>query len=384
MKIKIWDFPTRLFHWSLVGVYIAALFTSRNESLLEYHTAAGYLAIGLVGFRVLWGLTGNRYARFSDFVRGWGEVRSFLSKAAQFKLPRYLGHNPAVGWAVLLILGATVTIAFTGIITYGGEENRGVWAGVFPFGVALIARAIHAWLAYFIVAAIVLHICAALVHDFILKENIILSMITGSKEDAESWGERVSHQRPEEGRSVARLVVYIIVVVACGIGIFYLPPEGRSDPSSIQQPKVLDVKGFAVRVAPDKAWAKECADCHGVFHPTLLPAASWKRIMAGLDDHFGESVPLDGQVKGEIEAFLVSAAAERSTTEASKKMLYSIDGATPVLTRITDVPYWRDKHSDIKEEVFKRPKVVSKSNCAACHPWAESGSFEDRDIQIPD
>jgi len=384
MKIKVWDLPTRLFHWSLVGAFIAALFTSRNESFLEYHVLAGYFILGSVIFRILWGFAGNRYARFSSFVKGFGEVKSFLSQLFKLRLPRYIGHNPAVGWTVLVILGITTAITVTGIITYGGEENRGVFAGLFPFGMAMAARAVHGWLVYCIVAVVVGHVSAALIHDFVLKENIILSMITGTKEDDESWHERVDHLMPEEGHSAPKLVVYLVIVLLGGLAVLYLPPEGRSTPASIHQPRMLDDDGFASRFVVNSAWKNECADCHDAFHPTLLPAASWMKIMAGLDDHFGDAVTLDETARREIEAFLVSASAERSTTEASKKLLYSIDGLPDALIRITDVPYWKEKHSEIKDEVFKRESVVAKSNCSACHPWAEAGSFEDRDISIPE
>ncbi|MBI5886060.1 MAG: cytochrome b/b6 domain-containing protein [Deltaproteobacteria bacterium] len=383
MKIKVWDLPTRLFHWSLVGAYIAALFTSRNESFLEYHVLAGYFIAGCVIFRTLWGFVGNRYARFSSFIKGFGEVRSFLSRLLRLRLPRYIGHNPAVGWMVLVILGITTAITVTGIVTYGGEENRGVFAGLFPFGMGMAARTAHIWLTYCIVAVVAGHVSAALIHDFVLKENIILSMITGAKEDDESWHERVDHLRPEEGHSAAKLAVYLIVVLLGAFAAIYLPPEGRSDPASIRQPRVVDDKGFATRLVVNNAWHAECADCHDAFHPTLLPAASWKKIMAVLGDHFGDTVSLDESKRREIETFLVSASAEHSTTEASKKLLYSLDGAADAPIRITDVPYWKDKHSNIREDVFKRESVSSRSNCSACHPWAEAGSYEDRDISIP-
>lgn len=372
-----------MFHWSLVGAYIAALFTSRNESFLEYHVLAGYFIAGCVIFRTLWGFVGNRYARFSSFIKGFGEVRSFLSRLLRLRLPRYIGHNPAVGWMVLVILGITTAITVTGIVTYGGEENRGVFAGLFPFGMGMAARTAHIWLTYCIVAVVAGHVSAALIHDFVLKENIILSMITGAKEDDESWHERVDHLRPEEGHSAAKLAVYLIVVLLGAFAAIYLPPEGRSDPASIRQPRVVDDKGFATRLVVNNAWHAECADCHDAFHPTLLPAASWKKIMAVLGDHFGDTVSLDESKRREIETFLVSASAEHSTTEASKKLLYSLDGAADAPIRITDVPYWKDKHSNIREDVFKRESVSSRSNCSACHPWAEAGSYEDRDISIP-
>ena len=384
MKVRVWDIPTRLFHWSLVAAYAGVFFTSKNERFLEYHTIAGYVALGLVAFRVLWGFTGNRYSRFRDFVKGYTEVGSFLKKAIRLGFPRYIGHNPAVGWVVVFMLVLTAVIVSTGIVTYGGEENRGVLAGVFSFGAANAARNVHILLADVAIAAIVTHICAALFHDFVMKENIILSMITGTKEDPESWHDRVDHLKPDDAPSAARLAVLIAVTILGGFALVYLPPEGKGEFTGREAVRVFDEKGAPVLIKPDPLWKEECASsCHSGFHPTLLPGASWEKIMGSLADHFGEDVSLDGPARAQILKFLLSASADRSKTEASRKILYSISkGAVPA--RVTETPYWVTKHEDIKEEVFKRKPVISKSNCVACHPGAESGSFEDKDIRIPE
>lgn len=381
--IKVWDLPTRLFHWLLVLAYMGVFYTSYSEWLLEYHTAAGYTALGLVVFRFLWGFTGNHYARFSEFLKGWGDVKSFLRDTVKLKPLRYLGHNPAVGWAVVFMLLSTAIITVTGIIVFSGEENRGFWAGMFTFPAAEFVRSIHVYLAYTMVVVIIGHICAALFHDFILRENIILSMITGTKEDSELWGRRVSHMQSREGRSVARLLVLSLVTIMGGLGLVYLPPGRGSDFSKMRPPKVINEKGYAIGVNMNKIWKEECAtSCHSAFYPSLLPARSWKKILDSLDDHFGDNVTLDEKSRKEILDFLIASSAERSTAESSRKMLYSIR-ANEIPARVTDVAYWKYKHAKISEEVFKRNTIMSKGNCIACHPGAGIGSFEDEDINIP-
>lgn len=382
MKMKIWDLPTRLFHWMLAASFAGAYFTSRSEWLLERHTVFGYIALGLVAFRVLWGFEGNRFARFSEFVKGWGAVKSYIINAARLKPDRYLGHNPAVGWVVIFVLLLTSAICVTGIITYSGEEGRGAFSGLFSFNAAMYAAVIHDLLADLAVAVIVIHICAALFHDFILKENIIISMITGNKEDPESWRERVSHMQPGEGLSRARLAIWIFVAILAGAGLIYLPPEGRKDfKSSVEPRKPAAAKGQAA--GPEEAWKAECASsCHNAFHPMLLPQGSWKKVVSRLNDHFGDNVALDEETKRAVLGYLLENSAEKSGTEASRKILNSLkEGDSP--ERITDTPYWKVKHSEINDEVYKRKSVVSKSNCVACHPGAEAGSFEDKDILIP-
>lgn len=385
MKIRVWDMPTRVFHWALVAVFIVAFISSRNESCLDVHSIAGYLALGLVIFRVLWGFAGNRYARFTDFVRGWTEVSAFISAALRHRRPpRVLGHNPVVGWVVLGMLCVTLILAITGVITYSGEEDLGAFAGLVSFEAATYGHSIHELAAGLIVLMIVVHVFAALIHDFVFRENIILSMITGVKEDEESLCERTSQMAPGEGRSLLTLIVWSVVAVLGGVAIVYLPPVGKTDFSRLQPPGVIDDKGHVSRVLPNGVWEAECAtSCHNGFNPTLLPADSWRRVMAGLDDHFGDNVELDPEINKEILDYMVSASAERSVTEASKKLLHSIGPGAPPL-RITEIPYWKEKHSEIDPKVFEGKSIASRSNCVACHPGSDKGSFEDRDIRIPE
>jgi nitrate/TMAO reductase-like tetraheme cytochrome c subunit len=122
-------------------------------------------------------------------------------------------------------------------------------------------------------------------------------------------------------------------------------------------------EGSPERVPPvtNAATKKECGDCHMAFQPRLLPAESWRRVMSGLKDHFGEDASLDAKLAAEIEAYLVSHAGRG-------------DGA---LTRISDQSWFVRKHRRITPAEWTRPAVKSKANCAACHADAERGVYED-------
>ena len=379
--IRVWDIPTRLFHWLLVAAFGVAYFTSAGESFLEYHTAAGYAALGLVIFRIFWGFIGSTHARFSDFLKGFSTVRSYLSLMVKLKPPRHLGHNPAVGWAVLFMLAMTVFLTATGIVTYSGEEGRGLFASSVGFETGAAFAPLHKYLAWIMLVVIAAHISAALFHDFVLRENLVLTMITGTREDKGSWSHRVAALAPDEGRSKARLALLIAVVVVSAAGAAFLPSkflhfeEGGTG--------VIGPGGIIMEVPLDASWAEECSACHGLFHPTLLPARSWTEIMNTLTDHFGDDASLDTDTASRIENYLAGYAAERSVSEASRKILASIDeGHTPI--SITETGYWERKHSDIKKAVWKRASVADRSNCAACHPGADRGSFEDADIRVPE
>ena len=119
-------------------------------------------------------------------------------------------------------------------------------------------------------------------------------------------------------------------------------------------------------------WQQECSSCHIAYPPSLLPAQSWRKLMAGLDKHFGADASLTPAETQEITDFLVKFASNRWS-----------GAATP--PRITETTGFKRKHSgdEIPAGVWKRPSVKSPSNCQACHTGADKGDFSERNIKIP-
>ena len=105
----------------------------------------------------------------------------------------------------------------------------------------------------------------------------------------------------------------------------------------------------------------ECGECHMAFQPALLPATAWRRIMAGLDDHFGDNASLPADTARDIERYLVANAGRGDAGEL----------------RITGQRWWRREHDEIRAGAWKSPQVVTRSNCPACHRDAERGWYED-------
>lgn len=138
--------------------------------------------------------------------------------------------------------------------------------------------------------------------------------------------------------------------------------------------------------APDAAtralYRKECGACHLDFPPGLLPAESHRRIMAGLEKHFGQNAELDATVAARLERYLVANAAGAGTHRKSRKMAASLPSSAAPL-RITEVPYFQQKHRKIRADVVARPAVKSLANCAACHRTAQDWTFDDDDVKIP-
>ena len=129
------------------------------------------------------------------------------------------------------------------------------------------------------------------------------------------------------------------------------------------------------------AWKAECGDCHTAHHPSLLPAATWTKLMATLSDHFGEDATLDEAQAATIRTWLLANAAERYDTRAANA--FRAPAAAEPL-RITATASWKRIHREIAAETFKHKSVGGQANCAACHGDAETGLFAPQKILIPE
>ncbi len=126
-------------------------------------------------------------------------------------------------------------------------------------------------------------------------------------------------------------------------------------------------------------YRKECGACHLAFPPGLLPAASHRRILAGLDRHFGQNAELDNATRGRLERFLVANAADAGRAGA-REAPASADGAP---LRITEAGRFQREHRRVARAAAATPAVGSLSRCAACHPGAERWDFDEHGVRIP-
>ena len=150
---------------------------------------------------------------------------------------------------------------------------------------------------------------------------------------------------------------------------------GRNEPGRLQNAKPAPETGELYR--------RECGSCHFAYPPSFLPAASWRKIMSGLSDHFGDNADLGPEAAEPLGRYLDAQAADRSDERRSVKITRSLAGKDAPL-RLTEVPYIRRKHHELsKKHIEDNPKVRSLSHCDACHNRAEQGSFRESEIKIP-
>jgi len=263
------------------------------------------------------------------------------------------------------------------MFTQGGEEQQGAAAGMVSFTLGKIFKEGHEITANLMLIMVFGHLAGVAMESWLHKENLPLSMVTGMKDAPED----APASRPYRLTGALMLVA----VAAFGIWWFYYalhePIKARLGYTDGGQegPHVAFV---GAKLADNPKWREECGSCHLAFHPNLLPARSWQKIMAEQDRHFGTDLALDEDTSKEILSFLLDNAAETSNREAALKINRSIKpDAVPL--RITDTPYWVNKHRSIAESDWRSAKVKSKVNCAACHLDAEAGTFEDAAMHIP-
>lgn len=180
--VKIWDPLVRVFHWSLAGSFLIAYLT--EDDLLSLHTFAGYALLGLLGFRLLWGLMGTRHARFSDFVKSPAVTLAYLKDIVAAHPRRYLGHNPAGGAMVVALLVALTLTGLSGVAVYGAQEFAGPLAEVLrgiPPSQAKLLEETHEVLANFSLFLVILHLAGVALASRQHHENLVRAMITGYK-----------------------------------------------------------------------------------------------------------------------------------------------------------------------------------------------------------
>ena len=139
-----------------------------------------------------------------------------------------------------------------------------------------------------------------------------------------------------------------------------------------------------VAVVANPLYKEECGSCHMAYPPGLLPGRSWEKMMASLEEHFGENAELDSATAAELTRFLVEHSADAEPQYRRSRHITRDLSSESVPLRITELAYFRHEHDEIPVRLVNaNPKVNSYSNCNACHQNAELGSFSEREINIP-
>ncbi len=166
--IKVWRSPIRLFHWSLVAAVATAWIT--GDDLRSLHEYAGYAAAGLIGLRLTWGMIGDHYARFSQFVLSPRRTLAYARDVLRHRDRRHLGHNPLGAAMVVFLLVLVAVVALSGWM----QTTDAYW------GVEWVEET-HEILVNVLLVAIALHVAGVVHSSWRHRENLPLAMVTGWK-----------------------------------------------------------------------------------------------------------------------------------------------------------------------------------------------------------
>jgi len=181
--VKVWDILVRVMHWGLVTAFAVAHLSAEEEhhgghegqasgplEAAPLHQYAGYVILGIVVARIVWGLIGTKRARFTDFIYRPSTIFNFLRQSLQLKAPRYIGHNPAGGAMTVVLLAVFLVMGGTGYLMTTYAELR--WL-----------KEIHEVLANLSLVLVGLHVVGVIAASYEHRENLVKAMFTGRKRE---------------------------------------------------------------------------------------------------------------------------------------------------------------------------------------------------------
>lgn len=184
--VRVWDLPTRLFHWALVALVANAFLTAKfGDITMTWHQWNGYAILTLLVFRLIWGVIGSSTARFSDFVKGPGDVLAYARGLATGQGPHYYGHNPLGGLMVLALLAALAFQGTMGLFATDDILVSGPLKHTVGGATAKLFTSFHKLGYWGILGLVAIHVTAVFGYLLVKKENLIRPMVTGFKPSLE-------------------------------------------------------------------------------------------------------------------------------------------------------------------------------------------------------
>ena len=360
MRVQIWDLPTRMFHWTLVGtVGFCGLsgFVLPND-WFGWHFLAGYLLGFLLVFRLVWGVFGPEHSRWRSFWPTPSAVIGHLKALLAKRPPHTLGHNPAGAAMIFALIAVLIGLVATGLVVLGGMLKQGPLASLVPFAVGAPLKELHELLAIAVLGMVAVHVAGVLIEGKLQKAKLIASMIDGLQDAPADQ----PLPQPRRRGAYAILVLSLLIVGFAATHLAARPPLG-----------------WRTLSAPPE-YSKECGACHMAYHPSFLPAASWHGLMADLEHHFGEDASLPPTTATALSTWLESNSAETWDTEVANR-LRKVSESDP--GRMTATPWWKRRHRELPDVLFTQKSIRARSNCTACHQDAAVGLFAPQKIHIP-
>jgi len=215
IKVRVWDIPTRLFHWVLAALVSVSIYTGLDGGFeeMDYHMLSGYSILGLVLFRVIWGFIGGHYARFCTFLNP-GKVVSYTQNLFKPDQAPAAGHNPLGALSVLAMLLVLLTQAVTGLFANDDLFLEGPLVHLASDEFSDFMTTIHHYSAEALYVLIGLHLLAIVFYELFKRQRLILPMLTGHKQLPATAVTEIGLMR--------ELTTALILISALAGGVYYL------------------------------------------------------------------------------------------------------------------------------------------------------------------
>lgn len=182
-NVRVWDVPTRLFHWAVVSLVGFSWYTADSGSM-KLHLWSGSILLTLLLFRVAWGIVGSTTARFTDFVAGPGAVIGYIMMLAKGHKPLHAGHNPAGGWMVVVLMTVLLGQISLGLFANDDIRFNGPLSMLISKELSDRLTDLHGTLFNLILLLVWIHVVAVGFYVFVKGENLVKAMISGNKHRA--------------------------------------------------------------------------------------------------------------------------------------------------------------------------------------------------------
>ena len=285
-KVYIWPFALRISHFIMIISFFGAYFSEGFA-----HAFFGALFGVLVVLRIVWGFVGTKYSRFKDFeLKG---LFAYFKSVFKAKHQNFIGHNPASSLFTLLVLFASVFLVVLGYLASGSEQGVGYFAFMLEdYSSFAWIKGAHELLANAVLAMVCIHICGAFLDCVLNKAMAFKSMISGYKNSDEKVEFHKFHR-----------LFSSFWLIAILLSAFYL----LSPKNTLFAPRLQPVD-YKVQNA---SFAHECAQCHTLYAPFMQTSDKHEKIMANLENHFGDDASIDDEINKQILEFLRQNSAEK-------------------------------------------------------------------------
>ncbi len=208
-KVRVWDLPTRIFHWALVaGVLGLAISGTLGGNAMIWHFRFGYAVLTLLLFRIVWGLVGGRWSRFGAFIYSPQSVYNYLK--GRGKAEHSVGHSPIGAGSVFAMLGILLAQAGTGLLSDDEIAFAGPLTSLVSNATVSLATNYHKNIGKWIVLALVLLHVAAIVFYLWRKHNLVGAMLHGDKE-------MVARVAPSRDDAASRTAALVVLAACAGV-----------------------------------------------------------------------------------------------------------------------------------------------------------------------